>query len=33
MTLEIEIEEGEMDLRVLGESRKWMMLENDLTRS
>lgn len=32
MTLVIGIEEGEMDLRVLGERQKWKMLENDLTR-
>lgn len=32
MTLEIGIEEGEMDLLAPGESRKWMMLENDPTR-
>lgn len=32
MTLVIGIEEGEMDLQVLGERQKWKMLENDLTR-
>lgn len=32
MTLVIGIEEGEMDLRVLGERQNWKMLENDLTR-
>lgn len=32
MTLEIEIEEGEMGLQAPGESRKWMMVENDPTR-
>lgn len=33
MTLVTGIEEGEMDLSVLGERRKWKMLGNDLTRS
>lgn len=32
MTLVIGIEEGEMDLSVLGERRKWKILGNDLTR-